>query len=98
MEDGKAENEKVIFRVFRDGDVIALFPEIATDNLGYHCQSYMHVGQHGGADPFLVKTTRLAKPDEYKDLYDELTSIGYSLKVIKKFRYKHLQIRQDMYK
>lgn len=44
------EYEKVIFRVWKDaGDVIALFPRIAASENGYLCQSYMHVGGHGGA-------------------------------------------------
>ena len=106
MKAGKAKQEKVIFRVWKDGDriapsldVIALFPEIAVDTIGYNCQSYMHIGQHGGANLNIVlRNTRLATPDEYDELYKELTRIGYDLKVIKRFRYGHQQIRMDMYK
>lgn len=68
---------KVIFRKFRDGDVIALFPEIPADILGHNCQSYMHVGQHGAADPHLSGRTAPATPEEYADLMNELTRIGY---------------------
>lgn len=91
MKDGKVKNEKVIFRIYSDGDVIALFPEIASDNLGYNCNSYMHVGQHGGASPMVVVgQTKPATPDEYAVLQDELErAVGYDLKIIKRFRYVH---------
>ena len=92
-----SEKTKVIFRKFSNGEVLALFPEIVAVRIGYLCQSYIHVGQHGAADPSIVYRTKLAKPDEYKDLYKELTDIGYNLKVIKRFNKKHLQIRQAMY-
>jgi hypothetical protein len=73
--------DKVIFRKFSDGDVIALFPEIK----GYaqFIQSYMHIGQHGDASRELIKSLSIPHPDEYKPLLDELTSIGYKLKVVK---------------
>ena len=83
------EKTKVIFRMFGDGQVIALFPEIIADNLGYNCQSYMHVGQHGAASPGLTDKTKLAKQEDYQQLFDELTEIGYNLEVIKRFRYKY---------
>jgi hypothetical protein len=90
MKDGKVKQEKVIFRKFPDGDIIALFPEIAVDNTGYKCESYMHVGQHGAADTEIVRNTKLATPDEYAVLQDELERVvGYDLKIIKRFRYVH---------
>ncbi len=97
MKAGKVENEPVIFRMFGNGDVIALFPEIATDVYGYNCNSYMHVGQHSAANPFLVNSTKLAKPEDYQDLFDELTRLGYDLKVVKKFTYAMQQTRKAMY-
>ena len=75
----------VIFRKwtspeYAKGDVIALFPEDPADEYGRHCMSYEHVGQHGGADYYcVIRQTEPASPDEYKDLYDELTKIGYNL-------------------
>ena len=73
---------KVIFRVFKNGEVIALFPEIKEQR---GCiMSYMHIGQHGSADTGIVYDTRLAKEPEYRELHRELTAIGYSLKVCKK--------------
>jgi hypothetical protein len=40
----------VVFRKWKDGrGISALFPEITIDLYGYCCESYEHVGQHGGA-------------------------------------------------
>lgn len=91
---------KVIFRKFKDGDVIALFPTIAGDYNPYvTCQSYQHIGQHGAASVDLVYSTKLATPDEFKALQDELVSIGYNdLKVSYKFTYKDLQARKEQVK
>jgi hypothetical protein len=100
MKDGKAKQEKVIFRQWDKGcEIIALFPEIATDTLGYHCQSYMHVGQHGAASPRIIEDTKPANLEDgaVKTLIKELTDLGYDLKVIKRFRYKHQEIRMAMY-
>jgi|WetSurMetagenome_2_1015567.scaffolds.fasta_scaffold120001_4 hypothetical protein len=70
----------VVFRKFKDGykEVIALFPRIPEDLHGNFCMSYMHVGQHGGADPGIVSTTTPAKPAEYAALLKELKSLGYN--------------------
>ena len=98
MKAGKVENKPVIFRKFSNNEIIALFPEICVDNTGYNCQSYIHVGQHGAASPYLVHTTKLATPTEYKSLYDELVKLGYDMKIIKRFRYKHQEIRREQAK
>lgn len=94
------ETELVIFRVYPDGDVIALFPLIAVDTLGGNCQSYMHVGQHGAANPnIVVSQTKLATPNQYEDLLGELKRIGYeNLKIVKRFRYWHQEERQKQIK
>jgi hypothetical protein len=71
----------VVFRVFPDGDVIALFPK---DKYGPRTiNSYQHVGQHGEASPALIKELRAASPTEYAPLLAELKSIGYRLRVDK---------------
>lgn len=62
--------QKVIFRKFKDGDIIALLPGIPA-NIG-RVMSYMHIGQHGEADSLIVHDTKLAKPEEYADLLAEL--------------------------
>jgi len=96
MKDGKVANEPVIFRKYPNGDIIALFPMICVDQIGYNCQSYMHVGQHGAASPMIVVgQTKLATPIEYAVLQDELERVvGYDLKIIKRFRYVHQLERQ----
>lgn len=67
---------KVIYRKFKDGDIIALFPEIESDPMG-NILSYMHVGQHGSANIGIVYQTKPATPEEYAKLHKELINIGY---------------------
>lgn len=71
----------VIFRRYTDDNqIIALFPEERHDNGGRFCMSYMHVGQHGGADYHgVIQYTQPAKRSEYASLARELRSIGYKL-------------------
>lgn len=72
----------VIFRKMDDGDIIALFPEVIADMSLSHCQSYMHIGQHGAADVGLFYDTEKATPKEYAKLKKELEEVvGYDLKV-----------------
>ncbi len=79
---------KVIFRKFKDGEIIALFPGLKWNNAGDIC-SYMHIGQHGGASPLLVYDTKLATPEEYKPLYNELLQYyGNSMKICKRITIK----------
>lgn len=66
----------VNFRVFDDGDVIALWPEVSAPGL---ISSYMHVGQHSGASADLIKELRAATAEEKADLAAELQSIGYDV-------------------
>lgn len=72
---------RVVFRRWRDGGgVIALFPELPADTYGHFCDSYEHVGQHGGADYHgVVRQTAPATSEEFADLADELTRTGYRL-------------------
>ena len=73
-----------IFRKYRDGEIIALFPTIPAD-LDGNCSSYVHVGQHGAADPgHVIARTRPATSDEYADLLAELTDIGYIVRPIRR--------------
>ena len=79
---------KVIFRRWPDsqgGEVIALFPEVAATVSGHDCESYMHIGQHGAASPWITGSTRPATPEEYAPLKCELESIGYVLRIVKRF-------------
>jgi hypothetical protein len=82
---------EVIFRRFKEGDAIALFPyDIATLHEGY-VNSYQHIGQHSGADLGIIKETKPASLSEsdIAMLYNELTNIGYNLKIIKRVNYNH---------
>jgi len=88
---------KVIFRVFKEGDVIALFPAISDSVNGYLCLSYQHIGQHGSADPMITNNTRLAKPAEYADLLAELKQTGYNLQIVKRFTQKDYETRKLQY-
>ena len=80
---------KVIFRKLRcDGSIIALFPEVPWDPEENTVTSYMHVGQHGGANyQHIIAKTRPACEDEYRPLLAELKSIGYDdLHMMKRYR------------
>lgn len=70
---------KVKFRIL-GGEVIAFFPGEKWDYNGL-ITSYMHIGQHGGASPSLMRNKK-ATPEEYAPLLAELTSIGYDLQVL----------------
>lgn len=70
----------IIFRKFpasQGGEVIALFPYLAGGTDGYTCESFMHHGQHGIADPGIMRVTRPATQAEAWDLICELTSSPY---------------------
>ena len=74
----------IVFRKFKDGQIIALMPHEVDTNKGLVC-TYMHVGQHSSGDyNYVVSITKLATEDEFADLKKELESIGYDIKVIKK--------------
>ena len=78
------EITKVVFRKWR-GIIIALFPEIQSH--GLFCESYMHIGQHGGANyDYVVQQSIPATATEYADLQQELESIGYNLKIYQRCR------------
>lgn len=71
----------VVFRKFKDGEVLALFPDLEYNRGQYQFVSYMHVGQHGSATTFITSVTYPATPEEYAPLKAELERIGYMLKV-----------------
>ena len=76
------DTTKVVFRKFKDGTIIALFPELKEN--GGNILSYMHVGQHGTASTAIVNHTKLATPWEFGPLFMELEAIGYRLAVRKR--------------
>ncbi len=73
-----AKCEKVVFRKYPDGELIALFPNLP-GGPGL-VTSYMHIGQHGDASMTVVKSqTSPATRAEAAELANELESIGYRL-------------------
>lgn len=86
---------KVIFRkVKQEGEIIAVFPADAGDSNPYRtCSFYEHDGQHGAMSIDFMSATIPAKPNEYESLKAELESIGYDLRIVKRFNHKDLQER-----
>lgn len=69
--------DRVVFRRYKDGQIIALFPN-QPEGRG-RVNSYMFVGEHGGADyAGVVRDTKPAKPSEYKRLFAYLKQRGYN--------------------
>ena len=63
---------KVVFRIYSDGQVIALFPEESDRRTG-GTMSYMHIGQHGDADYHgVIQQTKPATETQYLPLFNEL--------------------------
>ena len=92
------EKTKTVFRVYPNGDIIALFPQLAARVDGYHCQSYMHVGQHGAASTnCVVLQTQLAKPAEFNPLLKELKQLGYNPLIAKRCTDYDWKIREQQY-
>lgn len=70
----------VIFRKERGGSIVAVLPyEIA--DLSGNMTSYAHIGQHSAMSPDYLRDTTPAREDEYRELLDELVSIGYDPKI-----------------
>lgn len=86
----------MVFRVDRSG-VFALFPHEVCHYTG-HVTSYQHVGQHGGANyGHCIQQSKKATPEEYKDLYEELESIGYNINIVHRQNYdKWLKSYKDV--
>jgi hypothetical protein len=74
----------VVFRKDRTGwkDCFALFPELPSDDQGFLCTAFQHIGQHCAADYHgCIAASDPATPAEYRDLYEELERRGYNLSV-----------------
>ena len=77
----------VIFRKWKDGSILALFP-YCVDTYEGSVMCYEHTGQHSSADyKYCISSSKLAKEHEYKPLKAELESMGYNLNVIKRQNY-----------
>jgi hypothetical protein len=76
-----------VFRKYKEGDVIALFPEDKGNN--YRVSCYQQVGQHGEADYHgVVRSTKPALPHEYADLKRELQGHPYHYNIEARKRHK----------
>lgn len=87
----------VVFRRWRDsGSVVALFPAVPADIFGDFCEAYEHIGQHSGADYHgVIQATRPVEPQEAEDLAEELTRIGYNLRLIRRASWRHHEKRRE---
>lgn len=80
------ETVNVVFRKYKGGDIIALFPNETLFEPGA-CSSYMHVGQHGAADySHVISNTVAAAVTEYTPLKAELEGLGYTLNIRRRAR------------
>lgn len=70
-------SDHVHFRKFPDGEVIALFPHVPWSLRKDDIMSYIHVGQHGGADRSLIDELDPASKEEYTPLQAELERAPY---------------------
>lgn len=87
---------KTVYRTFKNGEVIALFPEIPADYMGHFCLSYQSVGQHGAASTMIVRDTRPATTEEAELLKRELRALGYDdMKDYKRISYKMEERRRE---
>lgn len=70
---------KVIFRKWEKGEIIALFPYLPWGKSSGMVTSYMQMGQHGPADyAEVIAATTPAKQTEFRQLLEELESLGYN--------------------
>lgn len=75
------ETTKVMFKII-DDEVIAIFPDNIYNKKLYGkkmVDSYMHIGQHSGCSVELIDELQDASFDQYKNLKNELETIGYKL-------------------
>lgn len=89
---------RVVFRRWRDtGGIIALFPELPSDYHGRFCDSYEHLGQHGGADFHgVIRATKPVSAEDSATLAHELERIGYRLKPIRRASSRTHKTRRKM--
>lgn len=73
----------VVFRRDRskNPEITVVFPCEPADCAGKFMTCYAHVGQHGSCGSVWYYSTRRAAGEQYADLFKELESIGYRLKV-----------------
>ena len=70
----------------KNKDLFAFFPQLNYNKELYGLgmkTCYAHVGQHSSCSIEYAKASIKATPEQYRDLLNELVSIGYDLKVCK---------------
>jgi len=89
--------DRIIYKITPDGDPIAFLLDIPC--YGATIMSYMHVGQHGEASYEYYWECRNATPEEYKELDEEMRSIGYEPLILKRLPkdYIHESLNIDKY-
>ncbi|MEQ8547647.1 MAG: hypothetical protein RIC03_07040 [Cyclobacteriaceae bacterium] len=75
----KDEAKTYVYFKELEGEIIAVFPFEVWNRQSKTIASYMHIGQHGGACPQLMRTLPTAKDEDFKSLLKELEGIGYNL-------------------
>ena len=85
---------KVIFKKYYNGNIVAAFPQMPGDNSHFNMQCYEHVGQHGSGAESYLSLWKPAKPHEYAELLAELKAIGYDVKIAHRFTQKDYEIRK----
>ena len=80
----KGEVEEFTQQEIESDKVFAYFPNILHSNTaGIKLNTcYAHTGQHSACHPDYAKECVKATPDQYKDLMQELESIGYNLEIL----------------
>ena len=78
---------KVIFRKFKEGDIIALLSDEKTwRKKDITC--YQHYGQHTECNSNIVNITSPANESEYIELKKELESLGYNLLIQRRLKHE----------
>jgi len=85
----------VIIRMDTDGAPVAIFPTLPGTSDPYTFTAYSHIGQHSAACIEWYYTTRPASLEQAAPLLKELESLGYNLKVYKKFLQSFDKIRRS---
>jgi hypothetical protein len=83
---------RVIFKM-SDGECIAFLLDCEANYRNVLC--YMHVGQHSEASIGFFQECKLATEEEYKDLREELESIGYRLYLRERWNGNRLNLLGD---
>ena len=91
----KKEILPVIFRKFKDGDVIAFFPTEVDSFSQFECMSYMFIGQHSIARTELITELKKCTVEEYTPLLNEIKGIydEHELEIVDRSHRKYYAIR-----